>query len=71
MGGLISSMSHFSSHEIIFPPTPISYTQTEAFNASFQPLLRYGASLETSSPITYPSYKGVTPLWNRGQLLYQ
>ena len=65
MGGLISSMSHFSSHEIIFPPTPISYTQTEAFNASFQPLLRHGSSLETFVPTTYPSYEGVTPLWDK------
>ena len=62
IGGLVSLTSHFESSHIVFPPTPIPYTQTEAFNASFQPLLRYGASLENFSPITYPSVKtGFTP----------
>ena len=71
MGGLVSSMSHFSSSDIIFPPTPIPYTQTKAFNTSYQPSLRYGAPLERFSPITYPSHKEVIPLWDRGQLLIQ
>ena len=71
MGGLISSMSHFSSSNIVFPSTPIPYTQTKAFNTSFQPLLRYGAPLETSSPITYSSHEGVIPLRDRGQPLIQ
>ena len=69
--GLISSMSHFSSHDIVFPPTPIPYTQTEAFNASFQSSLRYGAPLEISSPATYFSHEGVIYLQDRGQLLIQ
>ena len=59
MGGLISSTTHFSSSAIVFPPLPIPYTQTEAFNASFQPSLRYGALLENFSPIIYPSHEGV------------
>ena len=71
MSGLISSTSHFSSSDIIFAPTPIPHTQTEAFNASFQPSLRYGAPSEMFSPITYPSHKGVIPLRDRGLLLIQ
>ena len=71
MGGLVSSTTHFSSSDIVFPPTPIPYTQTEAFNASFQPSLRYGAPLENFSPITYPSHEGVIPLWDREPPLLQ
>ena len=71
MGGLVSSTTHFSSSHIIFPPTPIPYTQTEAFNASFQPSLRYGAPLEHFSSITYPSHEGVIPLWDRESPLIQ
>ena len=71
MGGLISSTSHFDSSHIVFPPTPIPYTQTEAFNASFQPSLRYGAPLENFSSITYPSHEGVTPLRDRDPPLIQ
>ena len=71
MSGLVSSTSHFNSSHIIFPPTPIPYMQTEAFNASFQSSLRYGAPLENFSPITYPSHEGVIPLWDREPLLLQ
>ena len=71
MGRLMSSTSYFSSHGTGFPSSTISYTQTEAFHASFQPLLRYGAPLEAFVPTTYPLYKGVTPLWDRGQLLFK
>ena len=71
MGRLVSSTSHFSSSHIVFPPTPISYTQTEVFNASFQPLLRYGAPLENFSPITYPSHEGVIPTRDRDLPLIQ
>ena len=71
MGGLVSSMTHFSSSTIVFPPTPIPYTQTEAFNASFQPSLRYGTPLENFSPITYPSHEGVIPLRDREPSLIQ
>ena len=71
MSRLISSTSHFNSSYIVFPPTPIPYTQTEAFNASFQPLLRYGAPLETFTPITYPSHERVTPLQDRELPLIQ
>ena len=71
MGGLISSTSHFSSSNIVFPPTSIPYTQTEAFHTSFQPSLRYGAPLEISSPITNPSHKRLIPLRDREQLLIQ
>ena len=62
MDGLVSSTSHLSSYNIIFPPTPILYTQTEAFNASFQPSLRHNAPLKTIVLTTYPSHEGVTPL---------
>ena len=71
MGGLVSSTSHFSSSNIVFPPTPIPYTQTEAFHASFQPLLKYGAPLETFSPTTYPSHEEVIPLRDRELPLIQ
>ena len=71
MGGLVSSTSHFSSSNIVFLPTPIPYTQTEAFNASFQPSLRYGAPLEISSSLTYPSHEGVIPLRDRESPLIQ
>ena len=71
LGGLISSTSHFSSQNIVFPPTPIPYTQTEAFNASFQPSLRYGAPLEDFSPIVNPSHKGVLPTRDRDIPLLQ
>ena len=71
MGGLVSSTTHFSSSNIVFPPIPIPYTQTEAFHASFQPSLRYGAPLETFSPITYPSHEGVILLRDREPPLIQ
>ena len=71
MSGLVSSTSHFFSSNIVFPPTPISYTQNKVFNASFQPFLRYDAPLEISSPITYPSHEVVTSLRDRGQPLIQ
>ena len=71
MGGLIASTSHFESSHIVFPPTPIPYTHTEAFNALFQPSLRYGAPLENFSPITYPSHEGVIPSQDRDLLLIQ
>ena len=71
MGGLVSSTSYFSSSNIIFPPTPIPYTQTETFNASFQPLLRYGAPLENFSFTTYSSHKEVVPLQDRELPLIQ
>ena len=71
MGGLVSSTSHFSSSDIVFPSIPIPYTQTEAFNASFQPSLRYGAPLQDFSPTTYPSHEGVIPLRDRELPLIQ
>ena len=71
MGRLISSTSHFSSSEIVFPPTPISYTQTKAFNVSFQTLLRYDAPLENFSPVSYSLHEGVILLRDREQPLIQ
>ena len=71
IGRLVSSTTHFSSSNIIFPPTPIPYTYTEAFNASSQPSLRYDAPLENSTPITYPSHEGVIPLQDREPPLVQ
>ena len=47
------------------------YIHTEAFNASFQPLLRYGAPLEKFSPIIYSSHEGVIPLRDRELPLIQ